>query len=60
MKKINCPICSNPLSVKAAEGRKSRKPFIMLVCDHDPRHFRGFITHQEYVREVLEKAKGSK
>jgi hypothetical protein len=55
MKQIGCPVCSNPLSVRAAEGRKSGKPFIMLVCDKDPRHFRGFITHQEYVRSVLDR-----
>jgi hypothetical protein len=54
MKKIGCPICANPLSVRAAYGRKSNKPFIMLICDRDPRHFRGFITHQEFVKEVME------
>jgi hypothetical protein len=59
MKKIGCPVCSSPLSVRAAEGRKSRKPFIMLICDRDPRHFRGFITHQEFVKEVMEKTGGS-
>ena len=53
MKEINCPICSNPLSVKIARGRKSNKPFIMLKCDKDGRHFRGFITDQTYVKKVL-------
>ena len=63
MNKIGCPVCANPLSVRAAAGRKSHKPFIMFVCDVDPRHFRGFITNQEFVRSVLEKkdeSKGSK
>ena len=55
MKKIGCPVCGGALSVRAATGRESGKPFIMLVCGKDPRHFRGFITHQEYVRGVLEK-----
>ncbi len=53
MKQIGCPVCGMPLSVKTAEGRKSLKPFIMFVCDKDPRHFRGFITHQDFVRSVL-------
>ena len=53
MKEILCPICTNPLSVRVARGRKSNKPFIMLKCDKDGRHFRGFITDQEYVSRVL-------
>ena len=54
MKEINCPICSNTLSVRIAKGRKSNKLFIMLVCGKDGRHFRGFITDQIYVKKVLE------
>ena len=53
MKTIDCPICSNPLSVTFAKGRKSNKPFIMLKCEHDGRHFRGFITDQNFVRRIL-------
>ena len=53
MKAIGCPICNNPLSISVARGRKSNKPFIMLKCDKDGRHFRGFITEQDYVRRVL-------
>ena len=53
MKEINCPICSNTLSVRIAKGRKSNKLFIMLVCGKDGRHFRGFITDQAYVKRVL-------
>ncbi len=53
MKEINCMICSNPLLVKIAKGRKSNKLFIMLVCGKDGRHFRGFITDQSYVKRVL-------
>jgi hypothetical protein len=55
MKEIGCPVCALPLSVRPAKGRQSNKPFIMLVCSKDGRHFRGFITHQEYVRSVLER-----
>ena len=53
MNNINCPICANPLSITIARGRKSSKPFIMLKCDRDGRHFRGFITDQEYVNRVI-------
>ena len=59
MNNINCPICSNPLSVRIATGRKSNKPFIMLKCDNDGRHFRGFITDQTYVKQVIEKGNGT-
>ncbi len=58
MKKIKCPICNNSLAIKSAKGRKSNKPFIMLVCEEDGRHFRGFITDQSYVRQVLEQNSG--
>ncbi len=54
MNVISCPICHVPITVKGAKGRKSNKPFIMLVCPQDGRHFRGFITDQSYVRQVLE------
>lgn len=60
MKNINCPICANALSIRIAHGRKSNKPFIMLKCDTDGRHFRGFITDQEYVKRVLNEATGSR
>jgi len=54
MNTIGCPVCSNPLSVTVAKGRKSNKPFIMLKCDVDGRHFRGFITDQDFVRRILQ------
>ena len=53
MKSINCPICFSNISVTIAKGRKSNKPFIMMKCPTDGRHFRGFITDQEYVSNVL-------
>ena len=61
MKDIRCPICSKKISVQIARGRKSNKPFIMLKCLTDGRHFRGFITDQEYVSKVLKEleARGS-
>ena len=54
MNNINCPVCSKPLSITIAKGRKSQKPFIMLKCNTDGRHFRGFITDQAYVKRVLD------
>ena len=61
MNNISCPICSTALSVQIARGRKSNKPFIMLKCPTDGRHFRGFITDQKYVEKVLKEmeSKGS-
>ena len=53
MNSIGCPVCTNPMSVTIAKGRKSNKPFIMLKCNTDGRHFRGFITDQSYVKRVL-------
>lgn len=50
----SCPICGNTLSLRVATGRKSGKPFIMLMCSTDGRHFRGFICDREYVRQVME------
>ena len=48
-----CLICGDSLTVRMARGRKSGKPFVMLVCGRDGRHFRGFITDQTYVGELL-------
>lgn len=59
MNSIDCPICRKPLSVKVAKGRKSNKPFIMLVCSEDGRHFRGFITDQPYVKKILEEQRNN-
>ena len=58
MKNISCLICGTPLIVRVATGRKSGKTFIMLVCPKDGRHFRGFITDQKYVKEVLDSKQG--
>ena len=51
-----CVVCSTPLPVRAARGRKSGKPFLMVVCGQDARHFRGFIADREYVKAVMERA----
>jgi hypothetical protein len=55
---IPCLICGDPLSVRPARGRKSGKPFVMVVCGRDGRHFRGFVTDQAYVGELLSRVEG--
>ena len=53
-----CPVCGIDISVRPARGRKSNKPFIMLICPADGRHLRGFITDQAYVNEVANRLEG--
>ncbi len=53
MKSIKCLVCKVELTISAAQGRKSKKPFVMLKCSQDGRHFRAFITDREYVRKVM-------
>jgi hypothetical protein len=52
---VPCLICGTPLTLRLARGRKSGKPFLMLICPQDGPHFRGFINDQAYVRQVLAK-----
>jgi hypothetical protein len=56
---VPCLICQLPLSLRMARGRKSGKPFLMLICSADGRHFRGFINDQAYVKQVLDKLEAS-
>ena len=49
-----CLVCRQPLTLRFARGRKSGKPFLMLICGQDGRHFRAFITDKAYVSRVLE------
>ena len=55
---IACLVCKEPLTVRLARGRKSGKPFVMLLCTRDGRHFRAFISDQQYVAQVIERAEG--
>jgi hypothetical protein len=52
---VPCLICGTPLTLRLAQGRKSGKSFLMLICPQDGRHFRGFINDQSYVKGVLAK-----
>ena len=49
---VPCPVCRESLELRVANGRKSGKAFLMLVCNRDGRHFRGFITDKNYVYRV--------
>ena len=53
MKSIRCLVCKGELTISAAQGMTSKKPFVMLKCSQDGRHFRAFITDQEYVKKVM-------
>ena len=50
---LACPVCGKELSFRIARGRKSGKPFLMVACLVDGRHFRGFVGDQNYVKQVL-------
>ncbi len=50
-----CVVCGQALAIRLAKGRKSQKPFLMLVCPQDGRHFRGFINDKNYVSQVLKR-----
>ena len=56
MIEINCPICTHALKFSLATSRraKRKKAFVMLVCPDDGRHFRGFISDQQWVGRVVE------
>jgi hypothetical protein len=55
---IPCLVCTTALTLRLVRGRKSGKPFLMLICPVDGRHFRGFITHRDYVAGVLARLEG--
>ena len=48
-----CLVCEEPLELRPAQGRRSGKAFLMLICPRDGRHFRGFINDQEFVAGVM-------
>ena len=55
---IACFICHSQLAFRPARGRKSGKLFIMVLCPDNARHFRGFISDQDYVAGVLARLEG--
>lgn len=51
---VPCPVCRSCMNVRTARGRKSGKPFLMLVCPIDGRHFRGFINDEDYIGRIFD------
>ena len=51
----HCLVCGTTLSLRPAQGRKSLKPFIMMICPINGRHIRGFITDQEFVNKIMDR-----
>ncbi len=52
MTTLSCPVCGGSLEVRPGSGRKSHKPFLVLKCAADGRHFRGFIGDQAFIARV--------
>jgi hypothetical protein len=57
---LQCPVCGEPMAFQIARGRKSGKPFLMVKCLRDGRHFRGFVGDKIYVEKLLEHLEASK
>ena len=57
---FSCLVCNGSLELRIAHGRKSNKPFLLLICPVDGRHFRGFIADREYVGTVVQNAESMK
>ena len=55
---IPCPVCLEPMDIRPCRGRKSGKPFLMVICPQSGKHFRGFITDQDFVRQVSLRLEG--
>ena len=53
---LPCLVCGCQLAVRVARGRKSGKPFVMIICPADGRHFRGFIGDRGFVKQVARAA----
>jgi len=51
---LACPVCGESMALQIARGRKSGKPFLMVKCLRDGRHFRGFVGDRDYVARLLE------
>ena len=55
---VRCPVCGQSLAIRLARGRRSGKPFVMMLCAVDGRHFRAFISDENYVRGVIGRLEG--
>ena len=55
---IPCIDCGSGLSLEMAQGRKSGKAYLTLICKVDARHFRAFVNDQSYFKQVLTRLEG--
>ena len=55
---LPCHICQETLQVRLARGRKSGKPFVMLVCPADVRYIRAFVADIAYVQGLVDQVEG--
>ncbi|MFQ6029713.1 MAG: hypothetical protein ACE5Q6_19720 [Dehalococcoidia bacterium] len=53
---LPCLVCNTQLEIRLAKGRKSQKPFLMVICPSDGRHFRGFVGDRDFVQKVADAA----
>lgn len=60
MNTIICLVCDGPIDIRFGTTRKSQKPCINMRCHADGRHFRAFITDQEFVERMLNEASSGK
>ena len=56
MNAITCLVCEGPIDIRFATTRKSQKPCINMRCQRDGRHFRAFITDQDFVERMMAEA----
>ena len=55
---VPCLVCQHRLDLRIVRGRKSGKPFVMLLCSRDGRHFRAFVNDQAYVHRLVARLEG--
>jgi hypothetical protein len=53
-----CLVCGSRLRLDVARSAKSGKPFVMLRCPREVRHFRAFINDKGFVEYVIEQIEG--
>ena len=49
-----CPVCQRTLRFKLTRSKKRDAVSVMFYCAL-PRHFRGFVNDQNYVRAIMDR-----
>ena len=52
---LHCHLCQSPLDLRLARGRKSGKPFVLMICPVDGRHIRAFVADAAYVQNLMDR-----